>query len=254
MSPFVNAKLVMSCSLAPCHIHDAKKGLEEQLNLMLMKYCEPVEGVVLAFDGIKLLNPYGHIINETPYIHVKVATEALVFRPKAGMTLSANVNKVGSSHIGLLLAGVFNVSIAAADMPKGYAHSYSDDAWINEDGATIALESEVSFTVVRVHVAHGVISIEGSMRGSKKKRKSIEPAAVAPVLVAEKKAKKSKKIKTEAVVEAEPQPKAKKSKKLAVQPEEDELPKLKKPSKLKKENPDAPVAPLKSKKSKKPTA
>ncbi|OQR95652.1 nitroreductase family [Thraustotheca clavata] len=215
MSPFVNAKLVMSCSLAPCHIQDAKKGLEEQLNTMLMKYCDPVEGVLLAFNSVQLLNPYGHIINETPYIHIRVAADALVFRPQTGMELSAVVCKVGSNHIGLLLNGVFNVSIASDEMPEGYAHSYSDDAWVNEDGATIALESEVTFQVLRVHVAHGVISIDGSMRlvgKSSKKRKTIESTIVASP-VKEKKSKKSKKIEVEAV-EEEPTPKkAKKAKK-----------------------------------------
>ncbi|KDO28795.1 hypothetical protein SPRG_20002 [Saprolegnia parasitica CBS 223.65] len=196
MSPFVNAKLVMSCSLAPCHIHDAKKGLEEQLNLMLMKYCDPVEGVILAFNAITLLNPYGHIINETPYIHVRVAADALVFRPTPGMQLSAVVNKVGSNHIGLLLAGVFNVSIDSTEMPDGYVHNFQEEAWVGDDGVTIEFGAEVAFHVLRVHQAYGVISIDGSMRPIKKtstkKRKSIEPAAV--VVTEVKKVKKAKKV------------------------------------------------------------
>ncbi|RHY42772.1 hypothetical protein DYB30_002650 [Aphanomyces astaci] len=167
--------LVMSCSLAPYHIQDPKKGLEDQLNHMLMKYSEPVQGVLLAFNSLQVINPYGHIINETPYIHVRIAADALVFRPTPGMQLTATVNKVGSNHIGLLLAGVFNVSIAATEMPSGFVHNYHEDAWVGKDSSAIAVDDAVEFRVLQVHVAHGVISIDGSMR-------SLQPHAVAPDL------------------------------------------------------------------------
>ncbi|ETV76925.1 hypothetical protein H257_09342 [Aphanomyces astaci] len=169
---FAKAKLVMSCSLAPYHIQDPKKGLEDQLNHMLMKYSEPVQGVLLAFNSLQVINPYGHIINETPYIHVRIAADALVFRPTPGMQLTATVNKVGSNHIGLLLAGVFNVSIAATEMPSGFVHNYHEDAWVGKDSSAIAVDDAVEFRVLQVHVAHGVISIDGSMR-------SLQPHAVA---------------------------------------------------------------------------
>ncbi|ETW02156.1 hypothetical protein, variant [Aphanomyces invadans] len=174
----------MSCSLAPYHIQNAKKGLEDQLNLMLMKYCDPVQGVLLAFNSLQVINPYGHIINETPYIHVRIAADALVFRPTPGMQLTGTVSKVGSNHIGLLLAGVFNVSIAATEMPSGFVHNYHEDAWIGQDSSAIAVDDSVEFRVVKVHVAHGVISIDGSMR-------SLQP--VADAVKSPKKASSSKK-------------------------------------------------------------
>jgi len=120
---------VLSSSLAPCHVQDARKGVEEQLNQMLMRYSEAVHGVILAFRHVQLVNPYGHIINETPYIHCRIATNALVFRPVEGMMLKGCVNKIGSNHIGILIAGAFNASIAASEMPNGYVHNYHQDAW-----------------------------------------------------------------------------------------------------------------------------
>jgi hypothetical protein len=66
------------------------------------------------------------------------------------MRLSATVNKIGSNHIGLLHAGVFNVSISAMEMPDGYVHNYHNDAWLGEDeGACITIESQVTFSVLR---------------------------------------------------------------------------------------------------------
>ncbi|RHZ22907.1 hypothetical protein DYB37_000958 [Aphanomyces astaci] len=228
--------LVMSCSLAPYHIQDPKKGLEDQLNHMLMKYSEPVQGVLLAFNSLQVINPYGHIINETPYIHVRIAADALVFRPTPGMQLTASVNKVGSNHIGLLLAGVFNVSIAATEMPSGFVHNYHEDAWVGQDSSAIAVDDTVEFRVLQVHVAHGVISIDGSMR-------SLQPHAVAsdlPTLpnVSKKAAKTLKRkhvaFEDEVLEASEPTQKSKQAKAQAADEDDDDIVVVTKAKKAKK--------------------
>ncbi|CAK4083984.1 unnamed protein product [Aphanomyces euteiches] len=212
-SPFAKAKLVMSVSLAPYHIQNAKKGLEDQLSQMLMKYCEPVQGVLLSFNSLQMINPYGHIINETPFIHVRVAADALVFRPTPGMKLSATVNKIGSNHIGLLLAGVFNVSIAATEMPSGFVHNHFEEAWVGEDGASISLQDEVRFKVLQVHEAHGVISIDGTLRSVKQTAESESPQKKKAEVIVEETPKKVKVVKRKHVAFAD-----------EVAPEEDDTP------------------------------
>ncbi|KAH9093985.1 hypothetical protein Ae201684P_016604 [Aphanomyces euteiches] len=196
-SPFAKAKLVMSVSLAPYHIQNAKKGLEDQLSQMLMKYCEPVQGVLLSFNSLQMINPYGHIINETPFIHVRVAADALVFRPTPGMKLSATVNKIGSNHIGLLLAGVFNVSIAATEMPSGFVHNHFEEAWFAS----------------KVHEAHGVISIDGTLRSVKQTAESESPQKKKAEVIVEETPKKVKVVKRKHVAFAD-----------EVAPEEDDTP------------------------------
>ncbi|KAF0693221.1 Aste57867_15815 [Aphanomyces stellatus] len=253
-SAFAKAKLVMSCSLAPYHIQDPKKGLEDQLNHMLMKYCEPVQGVLLAFNSLQVINPYGHIINETPYIHVRIAADALVFRPTPGMQLAASINKIGSNHIGLLLAGVFNVSIAAGEMPPGYVHNYHKEAWVGKDGTALAVEDQVHFKVLQVHVAHGVISIDGSMRNVK--QEAVASVAVASPLKKAEKVVKRKHVAFEDDVEEEeevqeaPKKVSKKTQKKFV--ENEVVKKAKKPTKadtpVKVEDVEDVVKPKKAKK------
>lgn len=116
-------------SLSPCHIAEPRVGIEQEMTSLLMRYSEPLSGVVLAFSNVRLAKPLGHIINEMPYIHCKVLADALVFQPREGMVLKGTVNKIGSNHIGMLFAGVFNGSVAASELPKGFVHNYAQDAW-----------------------------------------------------------------------------------------------------------------------------
>jgi DNA-directed RNA polymerase I subunit RPA43 len=52
-----------------------------------------------------------------------------VFQPTKGMVLKGLVNNIGSNHIGMLFYGVFNGSVAASELPKGFVHNYSEDSW-----------------------------------------------------------------------------------------------------------------------------
>ncbi|GMF12715.1 unnamed protein product [Phytophthora lilii] len=211
---FVLCKVRHNVSLSPCHAMEPRVGIEQDLTEQLMRYSEALQGVVLSFSDVQLAKPYGVIVNEMPFIHCKVLADALVFRPKEGMRLRGVVNKIGSSHVGMLFAGVFNGSVAEAELPKGYVHNYAQDCC----GGSVS-----------VHVAGGMIAIEATMRfdgvkttSSKKAKKAthLNLAAGEPVTkpVKEKKVKKSKKEKkvkaVEEVEEVKPvKEKEKKSKK-----------------------------------------
>ncbi|TMW69199.1 hypothetical protein Poli38472_001355 [Pythium oligandrum] len=164
-------------SLLPCHIGEPRLGIDQEMTALLMRYSDKLKGVILSFSNVKLQKPLGHIMNEQPYIHCKVVADALVFQPREGMTLEGVVNKIGSNHIGMLFAGVFNGSVAAAELPKGYVHNYAQDCWLAADGSSISVDDRVQVQVVRVHVAGGMIAIEATMRTGATKKK--QPAAKA---------------------------------------------------------------------------
>ncbi|CAI5726756.1 unnamed protein product [Peronospora farinosa] len=163
-SAFLVCKVRHNVSLSPCHATEPRVGIDQDLTEQLMRYSEPLQGVVLSFSNVQLDRPYGAIVNEMPFIHCKVLADALVFQPQVGMQLRGIVNKIGSNHIGMLFAGVFNGSVAEAELPKGFVHNYAQDCWLGEDGSTISVEDEVDVKVLRVHVAGGMIAIEGTMR------------------------------------------------------------------------------------------
>ena len=126
---FVLCKVRHNVSLSPCHSMEPRVGIEQELVEQLMHYSEPLQGVVLSFSNVQLDRPYGAIVNEMPFIHCKVLADALVFRPLKGMKLRGIVNKIGSNHVGMLFAGVFNGSVAEAELPKGFVHNYAQDCW-----------------------------------------------------------------------------------------------------------------------------
>ncbi|RMX67138.1 hypothetical protein DD238_001973 [Peronospora effusa] len=163
-SAFLVCKVRHNVSLSPCHATEPRVGIDQDLTEQLMRYSEPLQGVILSFSNVQLDRPYGAIVNEMPFIHCKVLADALVFQPQVGMQLRGIVNKIGSNHIGMLFAGVFNGSVAEAELPKGFVHNYAQDCWLGEDGSTISVEDEVDVKVLRVHVAGGMIAIEGTMR------------------------------------------------------------------------------------------
>jgi len=58
------------------------------------------------------------------------------------------VNKVGHDHLGLLVHGVFNVSIGGDAMPSHFSYDVDADAWSSTAGvASVAVGSRVRFTV-----------------------------------------------------------------------------------------------------------
>lgn len=126
---FVLCKVRHNVSLSPCHAMEPRVGIEQNLTEQLMRYSEPLQGVVLSFSDVQLAQPHGVIVNEMPYIHCKVLADALVFRPLEGMQLRGVVNKIGSNHVGMLFAGVFNGSVAESELPKGFVHNYAQDCW-----------------------------------------------------------------------------------------------------------------------------
>ena len=126
---FVLCKVRHNVSLLPCHSMEPRVGIEQDLAEQLIHYSDPLKGVILSFSNVQLDRPYGAIVNEMPFIHCKVLADALVFRPRKGMELRGIVNKIGSNHVGMLFAGVFNGSVAEAELPKGYVHNYAQDCW-----------------------------------------------------------------------------------------------------------------------------
>uniref|UniRef100_K3WSG0 DNA-directed RNA polymerase I subunit RPA43 n=1 Tax=Globisporangium ultimum (strain ATCC 200006 / CBS 805.95 / DAOM BR144) TaxID=431595 RepID=K3WSG0_GLOUD len=205
-SPFVLAKVRHNVSLSPCHIAEPRVGIEQEMTSLLMRYSEQLEGVILSFSNVKLDKPFGHIVNEMPYIHCKVLADALLFQPKEGMVLKGTVNKIGSNHIGMLFAGVFNGSVAASELPKGYVHNYAQDAWLDQFGNQIAVNDTVEVKVLRVHVAGGMIAIEGSMCsvGAASSKKTKKAQAAKPITSPSPKKSSTKKAKHAANDEAEP--------------------------------------------------
>ncbi|CAM9171660.1 unnamed protein product [Pylaiella littoralis] len=184
-SPFEEVDLKICVSLLPSDIGDIYAGIRRNIYQFLMRYNESLGGVLLAvselsFDDGDGAAREGRIVDEMPHIHFDVKAKAQVFRPQPGHILEGRVNKVTSTHVGMLVCGIFNASVASESMGEGFRFDLAAREWrkgrSTADGGgggdgdgdgdeVIAVDCDTKFVVTRMHEAAGLISIEGSLEG-----------------------------------------------------------------------------------------
>lgn len=98
MSEFKKVEIVLKVALLPSDNKYPLEAVKRQLNSLLFKYNEDVEGIPLSFSDLKFPKgkEYGRIIAEHYWLHIDVITKLLVFKPEIGMLLTGKINKVVS--------------------------------------------------------------------------------------------------------------------------------------------------------------
>jgi len=182
---------LVKCSM-PVHLHpsrlgDISRGINEYLNRYLLTYDATLKGVILTYTGVAITTPTGGMFFNQPHISFDTTAKLVLFSPRIGSKLVGVVNKIGRDHIGLLVHGVFNVSITGTGL-EGLTHSEEANAWLLEDGSDIIeVGSNVEFEVTALNTADKQLSMVGTIIQSNKsntaKKTSKTPA---------KKAKKKK--------------------------------------------------------------
>ena len=135
--------------LPPCYIGRLKEGINNELSANVMKFCDKLEGVIVAYDKIELIHGHGSLVDESPLLHFDVKVNYIVFQPQIDSKLVGEVNKFGYDHIGCLVHGCFNASIAKPRLQNGY------------DINSLAVGSKFTFRVVGLESLNGVLLISG---------------------------------------------------------------------------------------------
>jgi len=112
----VVTKLVIK--LSPCFVSEPRKGVEEYLKKLLMRYVPEFDGIVISYTNVQFLEKNAVILFDSPYFSVKVGVIFNLFSPKKNLEIVGKVNKVSADHIGLLLYGVVNASIPSDKIRK----------------------------------------------------------------------------------------------------------------------------------------
>lgn len=150
--------------LHPSKTEDVLDGIREQLNAGLLRFNEDLEGVVLSYSKERIVSKQAVIRPYFPYLHVKVCADVVLFKPQVGALLVGQVNKVGSDYLGLLVLGIFNVSIGVSGMPD-FRCDAQEQCWYQSRDLShrIALGSDVRFSVVSLLDQGSLFSIVGSL-------------------------------------------------------------------------------------------
>jgi RPA43 OB domain in RNA Pol I len=134
---YYKKKLQISISILPCGLRNVIESATESIrHALLLKYCNPMGGILLAFDNVQVVNNnninnknnnggHGRILDELPHIHYNVTCNGLVFCPTIGLRIDGGTVVEASfhSHLSLVVHGHFNASISSNQMRKsGFAY------------------------------------------------------------------------------------------------------------------------------------
>ena len=167
----ITKSAVFKLGIHPSAMHDALGGAKELLDGMLMRHHHQLGGVLVSYADARLVGSDARIIHQAGYCDVHVRCTARVFCPKPGRKLLGAVNKVGADFVGMLVMGVFNASVSAADISDEFIHNPIDASpggcWESaEDNGEhrIAVGDEVVFVVKAVSEHDDVLHLLGSLK------------------------------------------------------------------------------------------
>ena len=170
-SSVVTKPAVFKLGVHPSAMHDALGGAKELLDGMLMRHHHQLGGVLVSYADARVVGTDARIIHQAGHCDVHVRCTARVFCPEPGRKLLGKVNKVGADFVGLLVMGVFNASVASADISDEFIHNPIDQSpggcWESaEDNGEhrIAVGSDVVFVVKAVSEHDDVLHMLGSLK------------------------------------------------------------------------------------------
>ena len=157
-NPAVHTKEIeLRLYIAPAWLADPMEGIREQLDRMVLRYVDQLDGVLLSYEDLRLKmsalgQPLGRIRDDLPEIHLRVIFTATYFAPKAGDRMDCVVSRIGTDHIALLVMGVFNGTVA---LPPDW------------DPAKPKVEPDETreFIVRSVRHVNGILSMQGDLEG-----------------------------------------------------------------------------------------
>lgn len=145
-------------ALPPVYLRKKRLGIQEELNAELLKYSGSLNGVLMAYDNIKIVGQHGDIYDDQGFIHFNIEASFVVFKPEIGSTLVGVINKMGVGHVGCLVHGCFNASVMKPNL-------LSPEQW-RDSGLSVGQSLE--FEVFKLDAeAAGVLLIRGRLDKSR---------------------------------------------------------------------------------------
>ncbi|XP_070564776.1 DNA-directed RNA polymerase I subunit RPA43-like [Ptychodera flava] len=137
-------------ALPPCYLGKLKTGVDEELNSEIRLFSDSLNGVLIAYDNVKLLQPFGNILDDQPYVHFDIQLDMIIFQPTVGSLVRGVVHKIEVDHVGCLVHGCFNAAILKPEHVR--------NGW---KGAGLTMGQEFILRVVQIETERGVLSMKG---------------------------------------------------------------------------------------------
>jgi DNA-directed RNA polymerase subunit E'/Rpb7 len=167
---FYEIETTVKCALSPSCIGRPRAGVEKQLHRSLYRYNDELQGIPMSYSKVNFPSgaaQVGKVLNENPWLHVKVNTTVLVFKPSKGDIIQGTVQFITESSVSLLCYGIFNSSIRFFDLEYGgYAWNELNECWEGADSSTIAMGDVMDFSIKSIMSNRGIIDIWGDFQGA----------------------------------------------------------------------------------------
>ncbi|KAA6422899.1 MAG: DNA-directed RNA polymerase I subunit rpa43-like, partial [Trebouxia sp. A1-2] len=146
------AAIKFSLDLHPSATADVMEGVRDQLNAVLLRYSTYLEGVLISYTQPRIISQQARIHPYFPYFHVDVLADCVLFKPAAGHILDGKVHMVSHDFIGLLVLGLFNVSIGRQHIRADLNYDVIGDCWQSQrhEDHRIAIGTALRFKVDKV--------------------------------------------------------------------------------------------------------
>ena len=123
---FVSLEIKEHIVLMPSYIGRIDKGIFEHLNRRVLRYSQELNGVLISYSNLVILQNSGLIVDDNPQIHFDLKYSACVFQPPVGCVLQATVNRTGDGYVSCLSQNCFNIYISVNDSTGSHNVSIGD--------------------------------------------------------------------------------------------------------------------------------
>ncbi|KAG9285782.1 hypothetical protein G9A89_013207 [Geosiphon pyriformis] len=116
-SPFYKLITKMYIHLAPIYLRDPWKAVFEHFEILLCRWIPQFRGFVIAYNNLTMVDDVGIIVEDSPFVHIWVKAEMLVFRPERRQKLTGTIFSQNVDHISMRLYNFYNASIHGQYIP-----------------------------------------------------------------------------------------------------------------------------------------
>lgn len=121
----------LTVALPPRDTKNVRKSIEGKLTGLVSQYVPEVDGVLIKWRDLNILNDNGIIIDDQPYVFWKITFTAQVFRPIEGKLVKGKVHQMLKSYF---IAKAMNSFTVTVTIPESLAtHSVVEGLMVDQD-------------------------------------------------------------------------------------------------------------------------